>query len=138
MKPDKASRKKFDMDLQFGAKGENFIHDMLNEKGKVEVKTERDKWVDTGNIAIELAFRNNPSGINATESHWWAQVLTKEGEILGAFFFNTELLRKNIKKCKFKTVYGGDGNRSLLLLVPIRDLWKLMMPDLETKKDELV
>ena len=52
MKPTKADRKKFDLDLKYGQKYEDeFLNIVVNSK--VEVKTERGMWMDTGNIAIE-------------------------------------------------------------------------------------
>ena len=47
---------KFDVDLEFGEKFEKSLAKILT-LGKIEVKTERDKWKRTGNIAIELSSR---------------------------------------------------------------------------------
>ena len=46
--------KKFDLDLKFGQLGEDFVRDMQGGNTKIEVKTERDIWKNTGNIAIEI------------------------------------------------------------------------------------
>ena len=67
MKPTKKDRKKFDIDLEYGEIREDKIKDMLTNK-KVEVKSERDMWMKTGNIAIEYECWNKPPGIKATES----------------------------------------------------------------------
>ena len=52
MKPTKENRKKFDLDLTYGEIREEKIAEMLTNK-KVEVKSERDIWQNTGNICIE-------------------------------------------------------------------------------------
>ena len=50
--PSPKNRKKFDIDLQYGKVREKLVADMLQDK-KIEVKSERDVWQRTGNIAIE-------------------------------------------------------------------------------------
>ena len=52
LEPSKDNRKKFDLDLAYGKVRENMVADMLQDK-KIEVKSERDMWARTGNIAIE-------------------------------------------------------------------------------------
>ena len=68
--PKNEDRKKFDLDLQYGQVREQMVADMLQNK-KIEVKSERDVWQRTGNIAIEYECYGKPSGINATESDFW-------------------------------------------------------------------
>ena len=47
--------KKFDKDLKYGQERENRIVSFLDkDKTKMEVKTERDWWFKTNNIAIEV------------------------------------------------------------------------------------
>ena len=46
--------KGFDIDLEFGKMGEKFVEKVFEGNSKVEVKTERDIWKNTGHIAIEL------------------------------------------------------------------------------------
>ena len=46
--------KGFDIDLEFGKMGEEFVSKVLEGNTKIEVKTERDIWVTTGNVAIEI------------------------------------------------------------------------------------
>tara|TARA_R110002051_G_scaffold325708_1_gene430371 strand:- start:2388 stop:2804 length:417 start_codon:yes stop_codon:yes gene_type:complete len=116
---------KFDVDLEFGEKFEKSFAKILSI-GKVEVKTERDIWKKTGNVAIELASRGKLSGLNTTKAEWWAQVLTKDGEIEGVLMFPIEKLRKIVKRSVFKgdgrMVMGGDKNTSEIALVPLKDL----------------
>ena len=52
IEPNKDNRKKFDIDLKYGKVREQMIVDMLQDK-KIEVKSERDIWQTSGNIAVE-------------------------------------------------------------------------------------
>ena len=51
LEPKVEDRKKFDIDLQYGQVREKIVADMLQDK-KIEVKSERGMWLQTGNIAI--------------------------------------------------------------------------------------
>ena len=116
---------KFDIDLKFGEKFEKSFAKILSV-GKVEVKTERDIWKKTGNVAIELASRGKLSGLNTTQAEWWAQVLTIDGDIEGVLMFPVDKLKKIVKKSVFKgkgrMVMGGDNDTSEIALVPLEDL----------------
>ena len=116
---------KFDIDLKFGEKFEKSFAKILSV-GKVEVKTERDIWKKTGNVAIELASRGKLSGLNTTQAEWWAQVLTIDGNIEGVLMFPVDKLKKIVKKSVFKgkgrMVMGGDDDTSEIALVPLEDL----------------
>jgi hypothetical protein len=116
---------KFDIDLKFGEKFEKSFAKMLSID-KVEVKTERDIWKKTGNVAIELASRGKLSGLNTTKADWWAQVLTIDGEIEGVLMFPVKKLIKIVKQSVFKgegkMVMGGDENTSEIALIPLKDL----------------
>ena len=63
--------KGWDLDLKFGKMGEDFTRDVFEGNSKVEVKTERDIWKTTGNIAVEIRYKNRPSGLTTTESGGW-------------------------------------------------------------------
>ena len=119
--------KGFDLDLKFGKLGEEFVRDMQVGNKKIEVKTERDIWKTTGNIAIELRYKGEPSGISTTESSVWIHLLSYNGGIEGGFMFKVDLLRGKLKKLhkegNLKMVMGGDGNMSQMALLPIKDLW---------------
>ena len=116
---------KFDVDLEFGEKFEKSFAKILSI-GRVEVKTERDMWKKTGNVAIELASRGKLSGLNTTKAEWWAQVLTTDGNIEGILMFPIEKLKKIVKHSIFKgngrMVMGGDEDTSEIALVPLGDL----------------
>ena len=78
LEPKIEDRKKFDLDLKYGKVKEKIIADMLQDK-KIEVKSERGMWLDTGNIAIEFESYGKPSGITSTESDYWFHNLCIEG-----------------------------------------------------------
>ena len=119
--------KGFDLDLEFGKLGEEFVRDMQVGNKKIEVKTERDIWKTTGNIAIELRYRGNPSGLSTTESSVWVHLLSYKGVIEGGFLFKVDLLKEKIKKLHksgdLKIVMGGDDNMSQMALLPIKELF---------------
>jgi len=123
VKPTKENRKKFDIDLEYGEIREDKIKDMFTNK-KVEVKSERDMWMKTGNIAIEYECWNKPSGIKATESDYWFHNLCIGDEEYCTLVFKTDTLRKIVDKLDyFKTVSGGDNNASKMFLVNIQKLF---------------
>ena len=123
MNPTKENRKKFDLDLTYGEIREEKIADMLTNK-KVEVKSERDIWQNTGNICIEYECWNKPSGIRATESDYWFHNLCIGDEEYCTLVFKTDTLKKIVDKLDtFKTVSGGDGNASRMYLVNLQKLF---------------
>ena len=123
MKPTKENRKKFDIDLEYGEIREDKIKDMLTNK-KVEVKSERDMWMKTGNIAIEYESYGKPSGIITTEADYWFHNLCIGDEEYCTLVFKTDTLRKIVDKLDyFKTVSGGDNNASKMFLVNIQKLF---------------
>ena len=119
--------KGFDLDLKFGKMGEEFTSDVFEGNSKVEVKTERDIWKTTGNIAIELRCNGKPSGISTTESSVWVHLLAHKGVIKGGFLFKVDELKEKIKKLHkdggLKMVMGGDDNLSQMTLLPIKELF---------------
>ena len=119
--------KKFDLDLEFGKIGEDFTEALFTHNSMVEVKTERDIWKSTGNIAIEIRCKGRPSGISTTESANWVHLLSYDGKIEGGFIFDVERLKKKVKSLlkegKAKMVMGGDFNMSQMVLLPIKELF---------------
>mgnify|MGYP003155057221 CR=1 FL=1 len=94
---------KFDVDLEFGEKFEQSVAKILT-LGKVEVKTERDTWKKTGNIAIELSSRGKLSGLNTTIKQL------------------KHMVKHIVKYGRGRLVMGGDDNTSELALIPLEDL----------------
>ena len=119
--------KKFDLDLEFGKIGEDFTEALFTHNSMVEVKTERDIWKNTGNIAVEIRCNSVPSGISTTGSNVWVHLLSYKGVIEGGFMFKVDLLKEKIKKLhkdgNLKMVMGGDDNMSQMALLPIKELF---------------
>jgi hypothetical protein len=111
--------------LDFGVKYENSLAKILS-MGKVEVKTERDKWRETRNIAIELTCNGKDSGLRVTEAEWWAHILSWKGEIVGVILLPIDTLKKivknSVKRRRGKIVMGGDNNASEIALIPLEDM----------------
>ena len=123
--PKSKDRKKFDIDLAYGKVREDMIQDMLQDK-KIEVKSERDVWKRTGNIAIEYECYGKPSGINATEADYWFHNLCVGEDVYATLVFKTENLKKIIDSLERKvSVNGGDHNASRMYLISLQKLFDL-------------
>jgi hypothetical protein len=116
---------KFDIDLQYGQVREQELADILKYE-KIEVKTERDKWKETGNICIEFRCRGKESGIAVTEAKWWVHVLADGDETVCMLMFPIDKLKEIARKHvvnKAKVVYGGDDNLSKMVLIPLKEIF---------------
>lgn len=123
MEPAVCDRKKFDLDLAYGKVREQRIADMLTDK-KIEVKSERDMWVRTGNICIEFESYGKPSGIAVTEADYWFHNLCIGSETFATLVFDVPSLKRIIDNLDYKkTVSGGDHNASRLYLLNIQKLF---------------
>ena len=123
MKPSVEDRKKFDIDLNYGEVREQLVADMLQNK-KIEVKSERDIWQKTGNIAVEYESYGKESGIKATESDYWFHNLCMGDEVYATLVFRTDVLRRIIDSLDYtKSVNGGDHNASRMYLLNIQKLF---------------
>ena len=121
--PNKKDRNKFDIALAYGKVREDLIKEMLQDK-KIEVKSERDVWKRTGNIAIEYQCYGKPSGINATEAAYWFHNLCVGEDVYATLVFKTENLKKIIDSLERKvSVSGGDHNASRMYLVSLQKLF---------------
>ena len=121
--PNKKDRKKFDIDLAYGKVREDLVKEMLQDK-TIEVKSERDVWKRTGNIAIEYQCYGKPSGINATEADYWFHNLCVGEDVYATLVFKTENLKKIIDSLERKvSVSGGDHNASRMYLVRLQKLF---------------
>ena len=119
----------FDIDLDFGRIGEQKVLDIFEGDGTIEVKTERDKWKKTGNIAIELSYKGRPSGLTTTDAKTWIHLLSYDGIIEGGFILDVVEFRNRVSKLIkdkiARVVYGGDGNFSELALIPIKHIFEI-------------
>lgn len=123
LEPSKADRKKFDIDLEYGQVREKMVADMLQDK-KIEVKSERDVWQKTGNIAIEYQSYGKPSGIDATESDYWFHNLCIGDETFCTLVFETKSLKRIIDNLDYKrSVNGGDNYASKMYLLNLQKLF---------------
>tara|TARA_Y100001938_G_scaffold128908_1_gene183219 strand:+ start:238 stop:642 length:405 start_codon:yes stop_codon:yes gene_type:complete len=124
---------RFDIDLDFGNIGEEYIQKIFDGDGKVEVKTERDmgesnKWKTTGNMVIEFMCRGKKSGISVTQASTWVHCFYYKNKIEFSLVFNVKELKAKIKdlykKGIARRVKGGDNNLSDILLIPIKEMIK--------------
>jgi len=123
LEPSTENRKKFDIDLEYGKVREKQVADMLQDK-KIEVKSERDVWQKTGNIAIEYECYGKPSGINATESDYWFHNLCIGEDTFATIVFDTNSLKRIIANLdKKRSVSGGDNNASRMYLLNLQKLF---------------
>ena len=95
-----------------------------------EIKSDflcKDEKSDTGNLAIEIRYNGEKSGLSSTESQTWVHFLSENGDIKGGFIFDVDYLKDLVKRLvrenKAKLTKGGDFNASQLVLVPIKELF---------------
>ena len=128
------ANKKFDKDLKYGERFQNQIHNVLINS-KLEMKCERDRWMQTGNVFIEYECNGKPSGVckKSTESDFWIHGLDLGGNhIHCAILFKVSRLQKIVAKYKdTHTRKGGDGYRSLGVVLPISKLFEKEVIDIE-------
>ena len=117
-------RKKFDLDLKYGKMREKKLHDRFFNK-KFEIKSERDWWQKTGNIAIETECYDKPSGISVTEADYWMHILTDGDDEYCTLVFKVSTVKKLVEKYNNKSIYGGDHKKSKFILVPLKELFVL-------------
>ena len=121
----------FDLDLDFGKVGEKYIEQVFEGDGRIEVKTERDIWATTGNIAIEVRCRGKLSGISTTDARTWIQLLSLKDTIKGGFIMPVKQLKARIKELHesgdARLVMGGDDDASQMVLLPIKKLFNVKL-----------
>ena len=123
MKPSKDNRKKFDIDLEYGEAMEGMVADMFQKK-KIEVKSEKGLWHNTGNIVIEYQSWGKPSGIEATEADYWFHNLSLGDDLYVTLAFEVAGLKRIIANNKFRSVQGGDHKASRMWLIPLKKLFE--------------
>ena len=115
---------KFDLDLQYGQLREQQVHDMFHNK-KIEVKTERDWWKKTGNIAVEYECNGKPSGIDTTKSDFWIHILSNGTSNYCKLVFEVPRLKRLVEK--YKETHSrliGDRGVSRCVLIPLNELFE--------------
>ena len=115
---------KFDLDLKYGQEREKRLASILDkDKSKIEVKTERDWWFKTGNIAIEMECNGKPSGVMATKSDYWVHILAEGEKDYCRLIFDTKTIKRLAKKYISTLKAGGDGFRSKFVLIPLAEIF---------------
>ena len=115
---------KFDIDLKYGQDREKKLASILDkDKNKIEVKTERDWWFKTGNIAIEVECNGKPSGIMATKADYWVHILAEGDKDYCRLIFDTRTIKRLAKKYIGTLKNGGDGWRSRFVLIPLAEIF---------------
>ena len=137
LEPSIADRKKFDLDLQYGKIREQMVATMLQDK-KIEVKSERDLWMKTGNIAIEYECYGKPSGIMATQADFWFHNLCIGDETFATLVFDVKALRRIIDNLDYKnSVRGGDNYAAKMYLLNIKKLFSTDVIKAFQRKDNV-
>lgn len=113
--------KNFDVDLEYGQAREKEVARIL-EKGKLEVKSERDWWYKTNKIAIEIESYGKPSGITTTKAKYWVHVLCKNNVKYVRLIFDVYILKRLCKKYKDNWQMVGDNQASKVILIPLKEL----------------
>jgi hypothetical protein len=123
---------KFDVDLQYGQEGERWLTWLGTDQARVEVKTERDTWADTGNAVFEYSSRGKPSGVAVTEADYWLHIFKEKDQAVMCFMFRVfelkEFLRlvfKNPDRYGARICNGGDDNTSSVILLPLAQLHRI-------------
>ena len=118
----------FDIDLKYGQIYEKALALILHDK-TIEVKTERNKWKQTGNIAIELHNHasNKPSGLSVTKADYWATILVDDYIIKSIHILPVSDLKERVKDIvrngNGRITMGGDYNCSEIALIPIEEIF---------------
>ena len=123
LEPNEFDRKKFDLDLSYGKVREKLVADILQDK-KLEVKSERDLWANTGNICIEFECYGKPSGIAVTEADYWFHNLCIKDDTYATLVFKTDDLKEILDNMENKrVVYGGDNKAAKMYLIGLQKLF---------------
>lgn len=105
----------FTYDLHLGEHAEDWAKQLFGN-AKIEIKADSMAHL-TGNLFIEVYYRNKPSGISTTEADYWLFKF----ETGTAIVISTERLKQLVKKFfsinGFKE--GGDDNMSKGVLIPL-------------------
>ena len=111
----------FKYDLEWGKQGETVVAE-IQQGEKTEVKSEKDKWIKTGNHYCEYQSRGKESGIAKTQAEWWTINFYSKDKFCFNITLKTKDLKNIIKNNTFKKIPGGDNNTSWGHLIPINKL----------------
>ena len=117
----------FNKDLTYGKLGETLANEIFQGNFDAEVKTERNIWESTGNIAIEYLCKGKPSGISTCKSQLWIHFLSVDGNIKSGFIFNRKQLKEYIKNnfYKLNKTKGGDNKDSDMVLLNSKNIMEV-------------
>lgn len=103
-----------------GCKGWDVELEYQGNKVRYEVKADRMAH-RTGNLAIEFACNNVPSGITTTEADFYAYFIIRDGLEPHLYLIPTADLKAMMEEPKeeWRTVKGGDGWRAEMMLIPL-------------------
>ena len=116
----------FKIDLPKGEEAERTIAFLLHMDDGDLIEAKRDfKVSDTGNVAIEYAYRGKPSGIATTKASWWAILLNGNkynGEVI--VLIRTERLTAIAREYRGtkRDTWGGDDGNARMILLPVEEL----------------
>ena len=99
----------------------NFKHWDFSDKSRnfsVECKLDTSA-LESENLCIEISYRDQPSGINATRAELWIHVVPIDQNNLLCYEFTVDTLKLAVKALKLIT--GGDQMRSEMKLLPIKE-----------------
>lgn len=112
----------FDLDFNYGSKGESLVNALLTGGKTVEVKRDR-KWHSTNNLYIEIScwYMNSqswePSGLSASTAAYWAFVLEES-----TFIVPTSVLRQVVSEKGREITCDIPPNKSRGYLITVEDL----------------
>ena len=92
-----------------------------NKEVSFEVKTDT-FHKDTGNLAIEIRQKGEPSGLSTSKADWFVYFYTGLS-FNNVWMIKIDELKMLIKKSSFTIISGGDNKTSQLVLIP-RDKYK--------------
>ena len=138
---------RYHYDLEWGKDIEKKYAELYAGK-KVEIKAERGKWINTGNIFVEFVRLEHkdgnvieyPSGIATTEAEHWVQVLTTDDKhLFGAIDIKVshlkEIIEKRMDSDKPLEVKGGlEGSRGYL--IPLAEIFADLAQIADTHRNE--
>lgn len=116
---------KYDIQLGQGHAAEERLVEIL-QNTKLELKTENWLWEQTGNICIEYARGDRPSGIGATKADFWVHELRREPDLLALVIVPMERMKALCRRAYSvgKKAQGGDYGKTKVIKLPLSWLWR--------------